>query len=80
MEKQNVTLSISKKILRKAKLLAVKRNTSLSSLLSSTIEELVNQEESYLQASQHSLAQIDKGFDFGTQGEINWQRKDLHER
>lgn len=80
MDKQNVTLSISKTLLRKVKLLAVKRNTSLSGLLSKTLEELADQEENYLQASQRSLEQLEKGFNLGTQGETIWEREDLHER
>ena len=37
---QNVTLSIPKDILRKAKILAVQKNTSLSGLLTQTLTEL----------------------------------------
>jgi hypothetical protein len=38
---QNVTPAIPKDILRKAKILAVKRNTSQSGLLTQTLAELV---------------------------------------
>ena len=80
MEKQNVTLSIPKELLRKAKLLAVKQNTSLSGLLSRTLENMVTHEEGYKQAYQRNLEWLARGSDLGTQGKINWQRENLHER
>ena len=77
---QNVTLSIPKDILRKAKILAIHRNTSLSGLLSQTLAELVAHEDGFDQARRRSLEFLKTGFDFGTQGQIPWKREDLHER
>ncbi len=69
---QNVTLAIPKDILRKAKILAVQRNTSLSGLLTQTIVELVSHQEGYEQAQQRNLVMLKSGFDLGTQGSITW--------
>lgn len=77
---QNVTLAIPKDILRKAKILAVQKNTSLSGLLTQTLVELVSREEGYQQAQQRNLAMLKNGFDLGTQGSIPWKREELHER
>ena len=77
---QNVTLSIPKDILRKAKILAVQRNTSLSALLTQTLTELVTHQEAYEQARQHSLALMERGLELGTYGTTGWKRDDLHER
>ena len=77
---QNVTLSIPKDILRKAKILAVQKNTSLSGLLTQTLAELVEHEEDFEQARRRSLEMLRSGFDLGTQGEITWKREELHER
>ncbi len=77
---QNVTLAIPKNILRKAKILAVQKNTSLSGLLTQTLADLVAHQEAYEQARQRNLAQLQSGFDLGTQGQITWKREDLHER
>jgi len=77
---QNVTLAIPKDILLKAKILAVKKNTSLSGLLTQTLAEIVSREEGYEQARQRSLAMLKNGFDLGTQGDIPWTREELHER
>jgi hypothetical protein len=80
METQNVTLSIPKQILRKAKLAAVKRNTSLSGLLTQALIELVEQDEGYERARQRHLAWLEHGADLGTMGKISSKREELHER
>ena len=48
METQNITLSIPKETLYKVKLLAVKQGTSVSGLLTRTIERLIEQEDVYI--------------------------------
>ncbi len=77
---QNVTLSIPKDVLRKAKILAVQRNTSLSGLLTQTLAEIVTRQDDYEQARQRNLAILKCGFDLGTQVKITWKREELHER
>jgi hypothetical protein len=77
---QNVTLAIPKNILRKAKILAVQKNTSLSGLLTQTLTELVAHHEAFEQARQRNLALLKSGLDLGTQGQLSWKREDLHER
>lgn len=81
MEKiQNVTLSIPKDILRKAKILAVNKNTSLSGLLTQTLTDLVAHQETYEQARLRNLMLLKGGFDLGTNGKTPWMREELHER
>lgn len=80
MDKQNVTLSISKDILQKVKILAAKRGTSISGLLTDQLEELVTREEGYQVARKHHLRILQRGYDLGTQGSIDWERDDLHAR
>jgi hypothetical protein len=77
---QNITLALPKELLRKAKILAIQRNTSLSGLLTQTLVALVSDQEAYEQARQRALADLKTGFDLGTQGNITWKREDLHER
>ncbi len=77
---QNVTLAIPKDILRKAKIIAVQKNTSLSGLLTQTLLEIVSREENYEQARQRSLELLKCGFDLGTKGNMTWKREELHER
>ena len=77
---QNVTLAIPKDVLRKAKILAVQRNTSLSGLLSQTLVELVSHHEAYDRACQRNLTLLKNGLDLGTHGNATWKRDELHER
>jgi hypothetical protein len=79
LEYQNVTLSLPKEVLKKAKILAIEQDSSLSSLMSRLLEELVNKRDAYRQAREHHLA-VFENFDLGTGGLVNWSREDLHER
>lgn len=80
METQNVTLSIPKEILRKVKLIAVQRETSISGLLTLTLEKLVQRENAYAHARQRHLHWLEQGADLGTGGQILTGRDELHER
>jgi predicted transcriptional regulator len=77
-EKQNVTISLNRQVLRKAKILAARRDTSISALLAHEIELLVDQEEAYERAKRQALALLDKGFHLG--GVIRASRDELHAR
>ncbi|HEY6249226.1 MAG TPA: hypothetical protein VI685_04660 [Candidatus Angelobacter sp.] len=77
-EKQNVTVSLSKEVLKKAKILAARRDTSISGLLAQEIELLVSNEEAYECAERQALALLDQGFHLG--GVIRATRDELHER
>lgn len=80
MERQNVTLSVSKEILLKAKLLAVRRRTSVSGLLTHALEQLVEEDESYSLAQRRHLAFIADPPDLGTGGTLGVERDQLHDR
>ena len=80
METQNITLAIPKEILLKVKLLAVKRQTSVSGLLTQTLERLVQQEDAYAHARQRHLQCLEQSIDLGTGGQILTPRDELHER
>ena len=76
--KQNVTISISRETVRKAKILAARRSTSISGLLAEQIEVLVGAEEMYERAERSALAMLEEGFHLG--GVITASRDELHER
>ena len=80
MEKQNITLSIPKDILRKVKIIAVEKGTSVSHLLTRTIEGIVSREESYAVARRNHLSILENGLNMGTEGNPQWTREELHER
>ncbi|WP_027717436.1 DUF6364 family protein [Desulfovirgula thermocuniculi] len=79
MEYQNVTLSLPKEVLRRAKHIAIERGVSLSGLLTQLLEELTRKEDAYGRAKERHLVMLDT-FDLATEGNINWDRSDLHER
>lgn len=80
MGKQNITLSLPKELLRKARLLAVQRNTSVSGLLAETLQELVHNDDAYVRAKLHHMSILSSGVDLQTNGSITWDRDELHER
>jgi len=80
METRNITLAMPKDVLLKVKLLAVKRQTSVSGLLTQTIERLVQQEDAYAHARQRHLQWLEQGANLGTNGLILTERDELHER
>ena len=80
MERQNITLSIPKNILQKVKLLAVKQGTSVSTLMTRVLEDIVAEEEGYKAAQLRHLKVIRRGLDLGTQGLTGWTRDELHAR
>jgi hypothetical protein len=79
MEKQNITLSLPKDILIKLKHIAVDKNTSISGLLTQTLEEIVRKEDTYRTAKTRQMFLMERGFDLGY-GQFDWKREDLHER
>lgn len=80
MEKQNITLTLPKDILLKIKLIAVKRQTSVSGLLTKTLEKVVQQEDAFVHARRRHLQWLEKGEDLGSDGRIMVSRDELHER
>jgi hypothetical protein len=77
-KRQNVTISLSRQTLKKAKVLAARRETSISGLLAQQVESLVGQEEAYERAEKQALALLEEGFHLG--GVIRAKRDDLHDR
>ena len=55
METQNVTLAIPKQVLSDARLLVMKRQTSLSALVTQMLAEMVAEENGYTKARDHHL-------------------------
>jgi hypothetical protein len=80
METQNITLALPKDMLRKAKLIAVQRGTSVSGLLTQALERIVNDEDDYTRAMRRQLRMMEHAPDLGTGGYIKVSREELHER
>jgi hypothetical protein len=76
--KQNVTLSIEKDLLKKGKIIAARKEISLSKMLSEELEKMIEEAEHYEICKRKALANLKEGFPLG--GIISSSREDLHER
>lgn len=76
--KQNITLSLDKNLIKKAKIIAAQRQTSISRMLSEELEKIIVDSMEYDRAKRRALDHLDIGFHFG--GRITVSREELHER
>jgi hypothetical protein len=76
--KQNITLSINKDLIRKAKILAAQKQTSISGMLSQELQKIIDDSEEYELFKRKALININQGFHLG--GKIAVARQELHER
>ena len=76
--KQNLTVRLDRETIRKAKVLAAKRGTSVSELVSKMIAEQVAEGEAFEAAERRAVAFLDQGFHL--RGRMGARREDLHDR
>jgi hypothetical protein len=76
--KSNITLKVDSDLIREAKVLAARRGTSVSRLLSEHLEALIREDKAYEASRKRALQRLDRGFD------LKWtpaeDRSELHER
>ena len=75
--RQNLTIAVEQDLIRKAKVLAAQRGTSISRLLADELQRLVDSETAYSRARDAALAEIDQGLRLGGAAA---SRDALHER
>ena len=78
VQKRNLTVSLSAQVIQKARILAVKRSTSISGLVAEQIEALIRDDDAYETAHREALMLMKRGFHLG--GEHRVSRDELHER
>jgi predicted transcriptional regulator len=78
MDTQNITLSLPKSVLRRIKILAARRQSSVSRLLTQAAENLLAEETEYEAARKRQTALLEKGFNLGFRKPLS--RDELHER
>jgi hypothetical protein len=78
IQKRNLTVSLNPQVIQKARILAVKRSTSISGLVAEQIEALVGEDEAYEKAHKEALGLMKRGFHLG--GGPYASRDELHER
>lgn len=59
---QNITLALPKDLLQELKILATKKNLSVSKLLHQTAEKLVREESNYQDAMEKNIARLEQGY------------------
>ena len=79
-DKQNVTVTLPRDLLRELRHQAVNEGTSLSGLIARLLENSLRPNASYQQARNRQLALLEGGFPLGFEGKVPWSREQLHER
>lgn len=79
MATRNITLSLSDDLIRRAKVLAAQRDSSVSALVSELLEQLAGASADYAQewAAEERLMRDGVGLRIG---ERDWTRDELHSR
>lgn len=76
--KTNITLKLDSGLVREARILAAQRDTSISAMLGSQLEELLRGRKAYERARRRALARLREGMN------LRWtpptSRNELHER
>jgi hypothetical protein len=76
--RRNLTVQLDVDVIRKARILAAQRSTSVSRLVAEEIERLVGDADRYDQARRRALARLETGFHLG--GGPLPPRDELYER
>lgn len=76
--KQNITLSLDKDLIQKAKVISARRHSSVSKMLSQELQKIIESTEKYEVARKRAISDLRTGYHLG--GIITASRKELHER
>jgi hypothetical protein len=76
--KQNITISVEKSLLRKARALAAQRGASVSAMLAQELLRIADRESEYDHAKRRALARLAAPFHLG--GHERVPREALHDR
>ena len=76
--KRNITVQLDEETVQKARVVAAKRGSSISRLLTEQIEVLARQDDDYDRAMRDALVELERGYDLG--GGPYPARDDLYDR
>jgi hypothetical protein len=79
MATKNITLSMPEELVRRAKVLAAQRDTSVSGLVARLLEQLVGDVRDYDDVAAQERRVMQEGIGLRV-GEITWSRDEVHER
>lgn len=77
MARRNLTLQLDDDVIRRAKVVAARRGTSVSGLVARQLEEIVERDALYEEARRRAL---DALASVANRGGRRWSREELHER
>ena len=77
MAKRNLTVQLDDDVIHRAKVVAAKRGTSVSGLVTRELERLVEADRRYEDAQQHAARAMNRAVARGGRG---WTREELHQR
>lgn len=80
MEKQNITLSLPREIMKKGKMLAAPNGISLNALVKELLQAAAENQEEYRTSGERQLKWMKEGIPLGTKGKISWKRDQLYQR
>lgn len=75
MARRNLTLQLDESVIKRAKVAAAKRGTSISGLVAQQLEELVERDSRYEEAMRRALDALREP---ARRGGRRWQRDDLY--
>lgn len=79
MSTRNITLTLPSELVRRAKIVAATRDTSVSALVAEFLRSLTEQEDDYRQVWEQEQRLMAEGLPMSV-GSITWSRADTHER
>lgn len=77
MAKRNLTVELDDGVIRKAKVVAAKRGTSVSRLVAMELENLIDDDVRYEDARERAVKALANA---KPRGGRSWRREDLHQR
>lgn len=77
MSRTNLTLQLDSDVIRRARVVAAKRGTSISALAATQLASLVDADERYEDARDRAMAILERA---ASRGSGSWTRDELHDR
>lgn len=79
MSSRNITLTLPEEVVRRAKVLAAERDTSVSALVGELLMQATGSSAPFDLAWAREVVRMEQGIGLSV-GEVTWSRDELHER
>jgi predicted transcriptional regulator len=77
---RNLTVALPEDLVRRLKIIAAQRESSISRLLVEALSEITDEEAGFHAARKAMIADLREGAELGTHGQVFWSRDSVHER